>query len=42
MALESTVVDVTSRLHQGRFLNERAIAQGIVLRLLRELRLGHL
>jgi predicted type IV restriction endonuclease len=37
MSLESTLTDVTSRLHQGRFPNEQAIAQGIVLRLLQDL-----
>ena len=37
MALETTLADITTRLRQGRFPNEQAIAQGIVLRLLQEL-----
>jgi hypothetical protein len=37
MALEATLADVTTRLRQGRFPNEQAISQGIVLRLLQEL-----
>lgn len=37
MALESTLSDVTSRLRQGRFPNEQAISQGIVLRVFQEL-----
>jgi hypothetical protein len=37
MTLESTLADVTDRLRQGRFPNEQAISQGIVLRLLQEL-----
>ncbi len=37
MALETTLADVTERLRQGRFPNEQAISQGIVLRLLQEL-----
>src|ERR1700722_11137505 len=37
MALETTVADITARLRQGRFSNEQAISQGIVLRLLQEL-----
>ncbi len=37
MALETTLADITARLCQGRFLNEQAISQGIVLRLLQEL-----
>jgi predicted type IV restriction endonuclease len=37
MALETTLADITARLRQGRFPNEQAISQGIVLRLLQEL-----
>ena len=37
MHAESTLADVTDRLHQGRFSNEQAISQGIVLRLLQDL-----
>ena len=37
MALEATLADITMRLRQGRFPNEQAISQGIVLRLLQEL-----
>jgi predicted type IV restriction endonuclease len=37
MALDTTLADVTERLRQGRFPNEQAISQGIVLRLLQEL-----
>jgi len=37
MALETTLADVTTRLRQGRFPNEQAISQGVVLRLLQEL-----
>lgn len=37
MALETTLTDITARLRQGRFPNEQAISQGIVLRLLQEL-----
>ncbi|KAB2643203.1 MAG: hypothetical protein DVB26_00330, partial [Verrucomicrobia bacterium] len=37
MALAETIADITSRLQQGRFPNEQAISQGIVLRLLQEL-----
>ena len=37
MALETTLADILERLHQGRFANEQAISQGIVLRLLQEL-----
>ncbi len=37
MSLESTLADVTHRLRQGRFSNEQAISQGIVLRLLQDL-----
>lgn len=37
MSLETTLTDITSRLRQGRFPNEQAISQGIVLRVLQEL-----
>jgi hypothetical protein len=37
MALETTLTDITARLRQGRFPNEQAISQGIVLRVLQEL-----
>jgi len=37
MSLESTLADIISRLRQGRFANEQAISQGIVLRILQEL-----
>ena len=37
MSLEPTLADVTHRLRQGRFSNEQAISQGIVLRLLQDL-----
>lgn len=37
MSLESTLTDITTRLRQGRFPNEQAISQGIVLRVLQEL-----
>ena len=37
MALETALADITGRLRQGRFPNEQAISQGIVLRLLQEL-----
>lgn len=37
MALEASLFDITARLRQGRFPNEQAISQGIVLRLLQEL-----
>lgn len=37
MALETALADITARLRQGRFPNEQAISQGIVLRLLQEL-----
>jgi len=37
MSLADTVADVTERLRQGRFSNEQAISQGIVLRLLQDL-----
>ncbi len=36
-ALETTVSDIIARLRQGRFPNEQAISQGIVLRVLQEL-----
>jgi predicted type IV restriction endonuclease len=37
MALETTLNEITTRLRQGKFSNEQAISQGIVLRLLQEL-----
>jgi hypothetical protein len=37
MALENTLNDIVTRLRQGRFPNEQAISQGIVLRVLQEL-----
>jgi len=37
MSLETTLSDITARLRQGRFPNEQAISQGIVLRILQEL-----
>lgn len=37
MSLETTLAEVTARLRQGRFPNEQAISQGIVLRVLHEL-----
>jgi hypothetical protein len=37
MSLETTLADITARLRQGKFPNEQAISQGIVLRLLQEL-----
>lgn len=37
MALAESIADITSRLQQGRYPNEQAISQGIVLRLLQEL-----
>ncbi len=37
MSLETTLSDITVRLRQGRFPNEQAISQGIVLRVLQEL-----
>lgn len=37
MSLESTLADITSKLHQGKFPNEQAISQGIVLRVFQEL-----
>lgn len=37
MPLEPTLSEITSRLRQGRFPNEQAISQGIVLRVLQEL-----
>jgi predicted type IV restriction endonuclease len=37
MTLEKTLTDITARLRQGRFPNEQAISQGIVLRVLQEL-----
>lgn len=37
MPLETTLNDIVNRLRQGRFPNEQAISQGIVLRVLQEL-----
>ena len=37
MSLETTITDITTRLRQGKFPNEQAISQGIVLRVLQEL-----
>ena len=37
MSLESILTDIIARLRQGRFPNEQAISQGIVLRVLQEL-----
>jgi hypothetical protein len=37
MALETTLTEITERLRQGRFPNEQAISQGVVLRVLHEL-----
>src|SRR6266516_1991600 len=37
MALENTLTDIAAKLRQGRFPNEQAISQGIVLRLFSEL-----
>ena len=37
MSLETTLADITIRLRQGRFPNEQAVSQGIVLRVLQEL-----
>jgi len=37
MSLETTLTDITARLRQGRFPNEQAISQGVVLRALQEL-----
>ena len=37
MSLETTLADIIVRLRQGRFPNEQAISQGIVLRVLQEL-----
>jgi len=37
MSLESTLVDINARLRQGKFPNEQAISQGIVLRIFQEL-----
>jgi hypothetical protein len=37
MALETTLSDITARLRQGKFPNEQAISQGIILRVLQEL-----
>ena len=37
MSLDTTLTDIVARLRQGRFPNEQAISQGIVLRVLQEL-----
>jgi hypothetical protein len=37
MSLETTLADIIARLRQGRFPNEQAVSQGIVLRVLQEL-----
>jgi predicted type IV restriction endonuclease len=37
MSLEATLTDISARLRQGRFPNEQAISQGIVLRVLQAL-----
>lgn len=37
MSLETTLSDITARLRQGKFPNEQAISQGIVLRVFQEL-----
>lgn len=37
MSLETTIADITARLRQGKFPNEQAVSQGIVLRCLQEL-----
>ncbi len=37
MSLEITLTDITARLRQGKFPNEQAISQGIVLRIFQEL-----
>lgn len=37
MPLETTIAEVTARLRQGKFPNEQAVSQGIVLRIFQEL-----
>jgi hypothetical protein len=37
MSLKTTLTDIIARLRQGRFPNEQAVSQGIVLRVLQEL-----
>jgi predicted type IV restriction endonuclease len=37
MSLETTLCDITARLRQGKFPNEQAISQGMVLRVFQEL-----
>jgi hypothetical protein len=37
MPIENTITEIVSRLRQGRFPNEQAISQGVVLRILQEL-----
>jgi hypothetical protein len=36
MSLETTLTDIIARLRQGRFPNEQAVSQGIVLRALQQ------
>ena len=38
MSLETTLGDIIARLRQGRFPNEQTVSQGIVLRVLQDLR----
>jgi predicted type IV restriction endonuclease len=37
MSLETTITDIIARLRQGRFPNEQALSQGIILRVLQKL-----
>jgi hypothetical protein len=37
MSLETTLADIIARLREGRFPSERALSQGIILRVLQEL-----
>ena len=37
MSFETTLADIIARLRQGRFPNEQAVSQGIVLRVPQEL-----
>jgi predicted type IV restriction endonuclease len=37
MSLETTLADIIAHLRQGRFPNEQAVSQAIVLRVLQEL-----
>jgi hypothetical protein len=41
MSLENTLSDITARLRQGRFPNEQAISQGVVLRVLQATNLNN-